>query len=229
MTDIRQGGAPLDITVPYGDDLSLAVTVTEDGTPYPWSGATVTTAILVDGVESETNWTPLTPSDGSLTLLLTEENIAALGYGSHRYWVQVTKSGHPKTWLAGAFTVSDQSRPPGSTSASGSLAITTAPSVDLVLEVAGGGLASGVAVLDDDGYYVGDDVEQILAELPDLFSAAAPVIAIEYNADGTIATVTENDIETSFTYNDDLTIATSTRLGTTRTYGYTAGNLVSVT
>ena len=53
--------------------------------------------------------------------------------------------------------------------------------------------------------------------------------AITYNTDGTVATVVENGVTTSYTYNTDGTVATDTRQGVTRNYGYTNGNLTSIT
>lgn len=55
-----------------------------------------------------------------------------------------------------------------------------------------------------------------------------PTLVLTYNADGTLASVTEAGIETTFTYNTDGTIATSTRLGVVRTYTYSGGNLTGV-
>lgn len=56
--------------------------------------------------------------------------------------------------------------------------------------------------------------------------------AITYNPDGTVATVTENGVTTSYTYNVDGTVATDTRIvggiATTRTYTYADGNLTGI-
>lgn len=56
--------------------------------------------------------------------------------------------------------------------------------------------------------------------------------SISYNADGSVATVTENGVTTSYTYNSDGTVATDTRtvsgVTTVRNYGYTNGNLTSI-
>ncbi|UKA69596.1 hypothetical protein [Arthrobacter sp. FW306-06-A] len=56
---------------------------------------------------------------------------------------------------------------------------------------------------------------------------------IAYNADGSVQSVTENGITTTYTYNTDGTVATDTRtingVTTTRNYGYTNGNLTSIT
>jgi YD repeat-containing protein len=64
-------------------------------------------------------------------------------------------------------------------------------------------------------------------------SAFADAQSITYNPDGTVATVTENGVTTSYTYNTDGTVATDTRtvngVTTTRNYGYTSGNLTSIT
>jgi len=64
-------------------------------------------------------------------------------------------------------------------------------------------------------------------------SAFADSQAITYNSDGSVATVTENGVTTTYTYNSDGTVATDTRtvngVTTTRNYGYTSGNLTSIT
>lgn len=53
---------------------------------------------------------------------------------------------------------------------------------------------------------------------------------ITYNPDGSVATVTENGVLTSYTYNGDGTVHTDTTQGVTRTYSYdTNGNLTAVT
>lgn len=57
--------------------------------------------------------------------------------------------------------------------------------------------------------------------------------AITYNTDGSVATVTKAGITTSYTYNPDGTVATDSRtvegVTVTRNYGYTDGNLTSIT
>lgn len=73
-------------------------------------------------------------------------------------------------------------------------------------------LGLGTAAVTDSSAYVSSD----------------PVLAMTYNADGSLASVTENGVTTTFTYNGDGTIATSTRAGVTRTYSYTSGNLTAV-
>lgn len=67
------------------------------------------------------------------------------------------------------------------------------------------------------------------AALSATYAPAFPASTITYNADGTVATVTDNGITTTYTYNADGTVATDTRNGVTRNYGYTNGNLTSIT
>lgn len=55
-----------------------------------------------------------------------------------------------------------------------------------------------------------------------------PTLALTYNADGTVATSTEDGIVTTYAYNADGTVASTTRLGVTRTYTYSGGNLTAV-
>lgn len=65
------------------------------------------------------------------------------------------------------------------------------------------------------------------------YAPAFPASTITYNTDGSVATVTDNGITTSYTYNTDGTVATDSRtvngVTTTRNYGYTNGNLTSIT
>lgn len=64
-------------------------------------------------------------------------------------------------------------------------------------------------------------------------SAFSDAQTITYNTDGSVATVTENGVTTTYTYNPDGTVATDSRtvngVTTTRNYGYTNGNLTSIT
>lgn len=58
----------------------------------------------------------------------------------------------------------------------------------------------------------------------------SPAVDITYNGDGTVATVTENGVTTSYTYNGDGTVATDVRDGVTRSYTYDgSGNLTGIT
>lgn len=62
---------------------------------------------------------------------------------------------------------------------------------------------------------------------PGTYGEADPEVSITYNADGSVATSTENGIVTTFTYNADGTVATTTRLAVTRTYSYNADGTLS--
>lgn len=60
--------------------------------------------------------------------------------------------------------------------------------------------------------------------------AQSPAVSIAYNGDGTVASVTENGVTTSYTYNGDGTVATDVRDSVTRTYTYDgSGNLTGIT
>lgn len=72
------------------------------------------------------------------------------------------------------------------------------------------------------------------AELTATYASAFPAAqSITYNTDGSVATVTDNGITTTYTYNTDGTVASDSRtvsgVTTTRNYGYTNGNLTSIT
>ncbi|TQJ60470.1 YD repeat-containing protein [Arthrobacter sp. SLBN-83] len=72
------------------------------------------------------------------------------------------------------------------------------------------------------------------AALSATYAGAFPAAqTIVYNTDGSVQSVTENGITTSYTYNSDGTVATDSRtvngVITTRNYGYTNGNLTSIT
>ncbi|AZS11723.1 minor tail protein [Arthrobacter phage Maja] len=70
---------------------------------------------------------------------------------------------------------------------------------------------------------------EVQGELSATYASAFPDSqAITYNADGSVATVTENGVTTTYTYNSDGTVATDTRAGVTRTYTYTNGNLTGI-
>jgi YD repeat-containing protein len=57
-----------------------------------------------------------------------------------------------------------------------------------------------------------------------------PTSGISYNPDGSVSSVTEGGVTTTYTYNPDGTVNTETRLGKTRTWAYDAnGNPTSST
>ena len=59
------------------------------------------------------------------------------------------------------------------------------------------------------------------------FVYSNPAASYTYNADGTVATVTENGIVTTYTYNPDGTVATINQNAVTRTYSYNADGTIS--
>jgi YD repeat-containing protein len=59
------------------------------------------------------------------------------------------------------------------------------------------------------------------------YASANPTLVVTYNADGTVATTTENGVLTTFTYNADLTVHTQTRAGVTKTFTYDANGNVT--
>ena len=168
MATISQAPAVLDLVGVKGDDLTITLSVTESSVAYDWTGATVATQILdTSGTVLATNFTTSTPANGTLVLSLTDTNTTAIGVGTFRYWVSVTKSSATRTWLAGAFTVM-QAGWGGTSTSSASLAITTGSATVAISSVTGG-TAGGIAVTDTADYYRGVNVETVLAELPTKF------------------------------------------------------------
>lgn len=99
----------------------------------------------------------------------------------------------------------------------------------------------------DDDHSFPPEVNQAIADSPEVqaefmsrtelnatyATAFSDAQAITYNSDGSVATVTDSGITTIYTYNSDGTVATDSRtingVTTTRNYGYTNGNLTSIT
>jgi hypothetical protein len=55
-------------------------------------------------------------------------------------------------------------------------------------------------------------------------------VGITYNPDGSVSSVTQNGVTTTYTYNPDGSVATDVRLGVTRAYTYDgSGNLTGIT
>ena len=164
MATISQAPATLDIVAVKGDDLTITLSVTESSVAYDWTGATVATQILdTSGTVLATNFTTSTPANGALVLSLTDTNTTAIGVGTFRYWVSVTKSSATRTWLAGAFTVM-QAGWGGTSTSSASLSITTSSATVAISSVTGG-TAAGISVVDTAGYFTSTNVESVLAEL----------------------------------------------------------------
>ena len=125
MATISQAPAALDIVAVKGDDLTITLTITENGTAYDWTGATVATSILdASGTAVATNFTTTTPANGTLTLTLTDTQTTTLGVATYRWQVNVTKASATRTWLAGGLSVM-QPGWGGTSTSSASLSITT--------------------------------------------------------------------------------------------------------
>lgn len=125
MATISQAPATLDIVAVKGDDLTITLTITENGSPYSWTGATVATSIMdVTGTAVATNFTSATPTNGTLVLTLTDTQTNTLGVATYRWQVNVTKASATRTWLAGALSVM-QPGWGGTSTSSASLSITT--------------------------------------------------------------------------------------------------------
>jgi len=141
---IVQAGANQPLSFTVGDDVSLRLTVTENAVAYDWTGATVTTSIIANGVAVATNFTTATSTGGILDLSLTDTQTTTLGLGTFDYWVKVTKAGITSTWVAGQLTM--HAAQYGSTSnLSSTLAITTAASTTLAITLSGTPTAYNVA------------------------------------------------------------------------------------
>lgn len=125
MAVISQAPAPLDLVAVKGDDLTITLTITENGIAYDWTGATVATSITDNtGTAVATNFTTATPASGTLTLTLNDTQTSTLGVATYRWQVNVTKASATRTWLAGALSVM-QPGWGGTSTSSASLSITT--------------------------------------------------------------------------------------------------------
>lgn len=164
MATISQAPAALDIVAVKGDDLTITLTITENGTAYDWTGATVATSILdSSGTAVATNFTSATPANGTLTLTLTDTQTTTLGVAIYRWQVNVTKSSATRTWLAGALSVM-QPGWGGTSTSSASLSITTGEATIAITSMTGG-TASGITIVDAADRYAATNVETALAEV----------------------------------------------------------------
>lgn len=169
MTGVVQAPANLPITIVKGADFSLGLTITENSVAYAWSGATVTTSIVVEGTGTAqaTNWTFTTGADGVATMSLTDTETTALGVGVFYYYVSVTKSGTTTPWFAGKLDVRAPWTP-ATSAMTVSLAVSTGGAVTLTITNSSPTAAS-VPVTDSAGLYTGTNVETVLAELYNTF------------------------------------------------------------
>lgn len=122
--------ADLPLAVAEGSDLAVALTVTEGGVAYDFTGAAITTVIYDDNGDVSAENFDTTTASNVLTISLSNVTTGDLGAGSFRYEVRVTKNSVTSPWVAGNLTVVPRGYG-GSSSASATLAITTAPTVSL--------------------------------------------------------------------------------------------------
>jgi lysophospholipase L1-like esterase len=166
MATVSQAPGGLDIVCVDGDDLSLSIALTENGSAYPWSGVTVTTGILTlqGAAASVTTFTTATPTDGTLTLSLTDTQTSTLGPGTYRWWVAFTESSLTRTILAGVLSVME----PGYAGTSTSTATVTVTTGSVTVAVTGqvtANAAANITVADDGGLLAASNVETALAEI----------------------------------------------------------------
>jgi hypothetical protein len=164
MATISQAPATLDLVAVKADDFTVTLTVTENSVAYDWTGATVATSILDGtGTAVATNFTATTSAGGVLTLTLTDANTTALGVGTFRWQVNVTKASATRTWLAGALSIM-QAGWGGTSTSSASLSITTgAATIAISSTIAGA--ASNITVADSAGYLSASTVEAAISEM----------------------------------------------------------------
>jgi hypothetical protein len=124
--------ADLPLAVAEGSDLAVALTVTEGGVAYDFTGAAITTVIYDDNGDVSAENFDTTTASNVLTISLSNLTTGDLGAGSFRYEVRVTKNSVTSPWVAGNLTVVPRGYG-GSSSASATLAITTAPTVSLAI------------------------------------------------------------------------------------------------
>jgi hypothetical protein len=155
--------ATLNLVATVGNDFSLALTVSESGSPWVATGATLATDIISrDGTVVATDFTS-SASTGSVTLSLTDANTTALGVGVYHYRLSVTKSSVTRDWIAGTLSIVEAGVG-GSSTTSASLAISTT-SVSLTLNSMVASQAANITVADADALFTGDTVEEVLTEL----------------------------------------------------------------
>lgn len=132
MATANYGPTALHLRMVAGADFSAGITVTESGSAYNPTGATITTGILnAAGATVATNLTSGFASN-LLTISLTATQTTTLGAGMYRYYVNVTKSSVVRPWLAGVIAVHPFGSPTSDSGRSVNLAITT-PTITLAL------------------------------------------------------------------------------------------------
>ena len=195
MTTLAKIPAGLDLAATVGSDLIVAVTVTENGAPFSFTSNTIGTAIFnQDGTTSATNFTTSTLNN-VLTLTLSDTATTALGADSFTWELRVTKDNVTSPWLAG--TLSVVPRGAGGTSlASTTLTLNTAPSVNLSLAVGFGVIPDAEAVpftaVDP---ITETNVQDAVDELAAAVQARIPTVKSSMFIDGnTTATVVDQNV-----------------------------------
>lgn len=124
MATVSQLPASLNLVCTVGNDFTLTLAVTENGSTWSSTGATLATDIIArDGTVVATDFTTAA-TDGQVTLTLTDTQTTALGVGVYSYRLSVTKSGNTRDWIAGTLSVVEAGIG-GTTSSAASLSITT--------------------------------------------------------------------------------------------------------
>ncbi len=188
MATVSQLPASCNLVCTVGNDFTLTLAVTENGSTWSSTGATLATDIIArDGTVQATDFTTAA-TDGQVTLTLTDANTTALGVGVYSYRLSVTKSGNTRDWIAGTLSVVEAGIG-GTTSSSVALAIT---STSLSLDI--NTLVNGAA-----------------------FVRANGTISVTRNSSGVVTSVTDSAVDETFTRASDGRITAITREGLTKT------------
>ena len=161
--------ATLNLVATVSNDFTLSLTVTESGSPWDATGATLATDIIdSSGAVVATDFTTAA-STGTVSLSLTDTQTSTLGVGVYSYRLSVTKSSLTRDWIAGTLSVVEAGVG-GSSTSSASLSISNS-AVTLSLTSLVAPLAANISVADTAGNFTGDDVEEVLAEIDDRIDA----------------------------------------------------------
>lgn len=164
MASLSATPAALNLACTVANDFTLTLAVTENGSNWSATGATLATSIYDSaGNAVATNFTS-SASDGLITLTLTDTQTSTLGVGVYSYRLSVTKSSNTRTWIAGTLSVVEPGV--GGRSASASLTVTTS-TVTLTLTSLVAPEAAQISVADTGGNFTGTNVETVLAEIDD--------------------------------------------------------------
>jgi len=162
VTTVSQLPASCNLVCTVGNDFTLTLAVTENGSTWSSTGATLATDIIArDGTVVATDFTTAA-TDGQVTLTLTDANTTALGVGVYSYRLSVTKSGNTRDWIAGTLSVVEAGIG-GTSTSNASLAISSG-ALSLALTTFTN-VASAVTVADAGSYFTGTNVEAVLQEL----------------------------------------------------------------